>query len=148
MAVYLRIGANRSYLDKLQRLMNISLRCCLKKSYDTSVFLMHVEAKVLPLDIRRNVSLLKLMYNCANKVAFEGNVLRVDKGVNTRSTKYKNFMMSRPKYEWYKMSVVYQGKKRWMELPVDLKKASNIKEFSNKITQYYVREFVATGIVR
>lgn len=56
-------GANRSYLDKLQKLMNLSLRYCVRKNYDSNVYDMHIEAKVLPLSVRGNIALMKLMHS-------------------------------------------------------------------------------------
>lgn len=89
--------------------MNISLRCCLNKSYDDRVYRMHTEANVLPLDIRRNIALLKLMFNTENKESLMENLERSN--IRTRSSSYKNFKVERPRCERYRKSMVYQGKK-------------------------------------
>lgn len=109
---------------------------------------MHMEANVLPLDVRRNIALLKLMFNTAYKAATNGDLHLDKEGVNTRSSKQKNFVTIRPRYEWYRKSVVYQDKKRWLDLPLYLKVAENIRDFSNKVNLYYVKEFKETGVVR
>lgn len=102
----LRIGSNGTYLDKLQRLMNISLSC-LNKNYDDSVHKIHIEAKVLPLDMRRNIALLKSMFNSINKVEMNENLMLDNTYVKTRSSSQKNFRITRPRYEWYRKAVVY-----------------------------------------
>lgn len=73
----------------------------------------------------------------------EGNVQ-----VKTRSSRYKKIIISRPRYEWFRKSVVYQGKKRWLDLPSYLKEADGIDDFSKKIKLYYFKEFKETGVIR
>lgn len=94
---------------KLQKIMNIALRSCLNKSREDSVYKMHIESKVLPLDIRCNIALLKLMFNNINKND-SPNELECT-SIHTRSSKFKNFKIARPHYEWFRKSVAYQGKK-------------------------------------
>lgn len=128
--------------------MNISLSC-LNKNYDDSVHKIHIEAKVLPLDMRRNIALLKLMFNSINKVEMNENLMLDNTYVKTRSSSQKNFRIIRPRYEWYRKAVVYQGKKkRWLDLPSSLKGVDNIGDFAKKINSHYVGEFKETGVVR
>lgn len=58
----LAIGANKGYLDKVQKLINRSLRICYKKPIDTRVYELHVMGKILPLRIRRQIGISKLMF--------------------------------------------------------------------------------------
>lgn len=57
------VGANNIYLERLQKLINKSLRICLLRLRDSNVYDIHVGAKVLPLKIRRNIALMKLMFS-------------------------------------------------------------------------------------
>lgn len=57
------IGANRSHLEKLQKLVNRSLRICLKRPRDASLLALHIDAKVLPFRVRRNIVLVQLMFD-------------------------------------------------------------------------------------
>lgn len=45
------VGANNLYLDKLQKVVNKSLRICLYESREANVVDMHPRSKVLPLKI-------------------------------------------------------------------------------------------------
>lgn len=53
------IGANNSYLELLQKLINKCLRICLHNPIDANIYELHVEAKVLPLRVWRNTALMK-----------------------------------------------------------------------------------------
>lgn len=80
------IGANNSYLDRLQKLVNQSLRFCLHGARDANVVGMHLDAKVLPLKIRRNIALMKLMFG---RIIAEGvKMPRENRRVTTRGSKY------------------------------------------------------------
>lgn len=140
------LGANRIYFDRLQKLMNLCLRNCLGKRYDANVYQMHIEAKVLPLNVRLNIALLKLMYSTlADSTHEQTNNLQTT--YDTRSARVKNFIISRPRTESYKKSVIYQGKKRWLELPVSLKNVDYVEEFGKNMKTHCTEEFVLSGIV-
>lgn len=56
------IGSNAGMIDRLQKLVNRCLRFCIKLPFDYNVAEIHIIAKLLPLKIRRNISLLKIMF--------------------------------------------------------------------------------------
>lgn len=140
------LGANNSYLDKLQKLMNLCLRNCLSKNYDSNVFQMHTKAKVLPLKIRRNTALLKLMYSTLSDPNLQKHSL-TQSLYDTRSSRVKNFVLPRPRTELFKNSVIYQGKKRWLELPSNLKMIESVEGFGKEIKAYHTKEFLSSGII-
>lgn len=138
------IGANKSSLDRLQKLVNRSLRICLRKPRDSSVFGLHTEAKVLPLRIRRNIVLMKLLY----KLAYKGQeaVSRVT-GARTRSTASINLPIPFPKTEWFRRNIAYQGPSRWLNLPTFLRNIVAMEEFGVGIKKWYIESFVQEGVV-
>lgn len=56
------VEANASVLNKLQKLVNRCLRTCFKLSGDANVYQLHIQAKLLPLKIRRNIHVMKIMF--------------------------------------------------------------------------------------
>lgn len=108
---------------------------------------MHIEAKVLPLRIRRNIALLKLLYSTLRDPVYDQSRQSLPK-YDTRSSRVINFALPRPRSEGYKKSVTYQGKKRWSELPVSQKNLDSIEEFGRRIKTYCTEEFVLPGVVQ
>lgn len=115
------IESNASTVRKLQKLVNKCLRICFKLPRDSNVFDMHTHAKLLPLCVRRNIQLMKLMFKC--------------------------LFCSTPKDEGYKRSVAFQGPSRWDKLPLELKLLETIEEFDREIKEYYLVNFLAEGVV-
>lgn len=60
-------GSNAGVVDRLQKLVKRCLRLCLKLLFDSNVAEMHLQARLLPLKIRRNISLLKIMFEESKK---------------------------------------------------------------------------------
>ena len=48
---------------KLQRLQNQALRTIYKKDNHTNLYSLHDKAKLLPLNLRREIALIKIIYN-------------------------------------------------------------------------------------
>lgn len=139
------IGANKIYLDRLQKLVNKSLRICLLRSRDSNVFDMHVEVKVLPLKIRRNISLMKLMFS---RILDERpNFLSSNRRSRTRGDQFQNLIIPFPKSSSFLKSVAYQGPSRWLALPNHLKNTESAEEFHKEIKEWYLNEFLQSGIV-
>lgn len=55
-------GSYANPTDELQKLVNKALIKCLKLLYNSNVYDMHDRARLLPLSIRRNATLLKVMF--------------------------------------------------------------------------------------
>lgn len=136
--------ANKSHLEKLQKLVNRSIRVCLKRPRDANVFTLHVDAKVLPLRIRRNIVLMKLMFGLKSK---EGNNERANKRVVTRSSTLCNLSIPFPNTEWFRKSISYQGPSRWCNLPTELKNIRVAEDFAVHIKKWYLENFVKDGVI-
>lgn len=92
-------GANKSHLERLQKLINKSLRICLLKPRDANVYDMHLEAKLLPQSIRRNISLMKLMFG---KIMDEKpNVSIITDRVRTRGDVQLKIPIPFPRSSWF-----------------------------------------------
>lgn len=96
--------------------------------------------------IRRNIALLKLLFSVISEPGHESTCQSPMK-YDTRSSRVKNYQLSRPRTESYKNCVIYEGKKRWLDLPPALKRLETIEEFGAEIKTYYTKEFVLTGVV-
>lgn len=106
------------YIHKLIRRPRDSTYICLRRPRDSYVFEIHTEAKALPLKIRRNIVLMKLMYNLAHS---EPKVIIIGTGVRPRSTGSAKIPIPFPYTEWFRKSIAYQGPSRWLNLPNFLK---------------------------
>lgn len=137
------VMSNASVINKLQKLVNRCLRTCFKLPGDSNVFQLHTSAKLLPLSVRRNIQLMKLMYSESKDV---NNMLPRNR-IGIRSNRCPIFCYSVPKSEAYKRSVIFQGPSRWEKLPVKLKLAPSIEEFDSEIKKYYLENFLSEEIV-
>lgn len=137
--------ANNLYLDRLQKLVNKSLRICLRESRDANVVGMHLNAKVLPLKIRRNIALLKLMFS--RIISDRNSVSMANPGIRTRGSVIAKLDIPFPKSETFRKSFTYQGPARWLALPIKLKTYESMEEFSKSLREWYVKEFVQCGTV-
>lgn len=136
-------GSNMSKLRRLQVLVNKSLRICLCLPRDSNVFKMHVEARILPLSIRRNITLLKLMYGISVKM----NVDKHDTGIITRSKKSATVPCHFPRTEAFKRSVAYQGPARWAKIPHEIKNVVSLDHFKDAVKEYFWGVFLEEQIV-
>lgn len=143
----LAVGANKCYLDKLQKLINRSLRICLKMPLETRVYDLHVMAKILPLRVRRQITIAKLMYQTliTDKNDELQNTTRLCRV--TRSSQVIVPKITTPKFGWFRKSIAFQGPTRWLKLPIDLKRAASYEEFSANIKTTYLELFLREGIV-
>lgn len=139
------IGANKVYLECLQKLINKSLRICLLKPSDSNVYDLHVEAKILPQNIRRNIALMKLIF-CKAKEE-QPVIITPNVRVRTRGDSYLKIPVPFPRSSWFHKSVTYQGLSRWLALPNVLKNLESVEEFSKAINEKYLMEFLRTGTV-
>lgn len=100
-----------------------------------NVYDMHIKARLLP---QSNIALMKLMFG---KIMDEKpNMTIVNNRVRTRGDDYL-------RSSWFHRSVTYQGPSRWLALPNSLKKLDTIEEFSKAIKEWYLKEFIQSGIV-
>lgn len=147
------VGANNLYLDRLQKLVNRSLRICLHESRDANVVRMHLNVKILPLKIRRNIALMKLMFGRIISKKFD--IQAETHKVGTRGNKYVKLNIPFPKTEFFRKSLTYQGPARWLALPNHMTDNSmdkpwqnnSMEEFSKSLKEWYVHEFVHSGTI-
>lgn len=99
------IGANKVHLDRLQKLINKSSRICLYKPRDSNVFDMHVEAKLLPLKICRNIASMKLMFGRIRDKKLP--LVTTHKRARTRGDFYLKLPIPFPNSSWFQRSVTY-----------------------------------------
>lgn len=112
------IGANNTELERLQKLINKGLRICLLKPCDANVYNMHIEAKLFPQSIRRNIALMKLMFGIT--LDENPNVSSAGERVRTRGDDHSKIMIPFPRSSWFHRSVSYQVPSRWLALPKSL----------------------------
>lgn len=144
------MGSNCNLIDKLQKLLNKMLRICYKASYTHSTNDLHVQAKLLPLKIRRKIHLINLMFhvNKRNRMLHYTNDTRTTGQRVTRQGSLNKFVPCPfPRTEWFRKSVAYQGPKHWGILPVRFKNIEDSVNFKKAIKDHYISEFIEDGYV-
>ena len=102
---------------KLQIMQNKALRIALKQRNGDSSKILHKEAKLQKLNVRRKVHVLQFVYR---KKQDKTLLVRAPTGRVTRSGKKINFKLRKPNTEKYKSSISYYGFKLWNQLPLAL----------------------------
>ena len=122
---------------RLQILQNKGLRCALNRDLETSISDLHVEAKLLKLEYRREQHVLNYMYDLAQDTRLLKK--KSAHGMQTRSCNKKILKVRRPKTEKFKKSFAYQGPKKWNLLPETFHCTQNKSSYkllvSNLITE-------------
>lgn len=141
-------SALSSTVMKLQKLVNKALRICLKESNLSNVFEMHRKVGLLPLDIRKNIALLKLMYQFSRCTDAENPLIDGHRGSRvTRSQRVVSLKCHLPRSELFKRSCIYQGPSRWLKLPISLKESPTLEAFKTELKVYYQQKFETERIV-
>ena len=119
--------------SKLQTLQNRALKCALSKENKYSTTLIHFEAKLDKLAIRRKHHILLYMFReiAQGRTKFKNT----SKRITTRLSKKKNVRTNRPKLEKYKKSLTYVAPKLWNTLPVHLQKTESYPLFNISVLQ-------------
>lgn len=130
--------------ESISRQINKGLRICLLKPRDTNVYDMHIESKLFPQSIRRNIALMKLMFD---KILDEksGSTPGGER-IRTRGDAQIKLPVPFPRSSWFHRSVTYQGPSRSLALPKFLKVFESI-EFSKAIKEWYLSEILLSGVV-
>ena len=102
---------------KLQIMQNKALRIALKQRNGDSSKILHKEAKLQKLNVRRKVHVLQFVYR---KKQDKTLLVRAPTGRVTHSGKKINFKLRKPNTEKYKSSISYYGFKLWNQLPLAL----------------------------
>ena len=114
-------GANKGKLDKLQRLQNQALRVALNVNMRFPVILLHQQAKISNLEVRRQAHLRNFMFKQKSNVDLINS-----RNVRTRAHDAILYKTLIPKNEKYRSSVLYRGAMCWNNLKVEER---NIVEF-------------------
>lgn len=124
---------------KLQILLIKALIICLKLPYFSNVFEMHEALSLLPLNIRRNVTLMKLMYQYSRDLNGDNELVKVESKstIRTRTSAVVTLRCRFPKSEFFKRSVAYQGPSMWLKQPNELNLAGSLEEFKVNMKSYY-----------
>lgn len=135
---FLLTGSKNTSICKLQKAMNYALRICFNAPYGTSNFKLHISAKILPLNCRRDISLLKQMFCCST----DDRYINVSQNRRGRSKGHIKIRCDLPRLEKYKKSICYQGPKKWDLLPNEIKNSENIIIFKKRLHLYYRNKFL------
>lgn len=81
------MGANKVYLERLQKFINRSLRICLLRPRDAKVYDLHLDDKLLPLSMHQYIALVKLIFSKAKEETFD--VTTAKERVRTRGKIFK-----------------------------------------------------------
>lgn len=65
----------------------------------------------------------------------------------TRSSCVITPKIALPNTEWFRESISYQGTTRWVNLPTHVKNVNSYEEFTKRIKDLYLKEFLSKGIV-
>ena len=131
---FLLISVNDGVKHDLQIMQNDSLRFCkgIKLLDKISIPILHNSIKLLSLEQRRQIQLLKLMYIQSQK-----GRMRAITNVNTRSqTKYV-FKTESKIGKKYEKSPYYLGTRLWNLLEKDTQESDSIYSFKKKILKLY-----------
>lgn len=73
--------------------------------------------------------------------------LVTNKRRRTRDDQFHKLPVPFPNSSVFLKSVAYQGPARWLALPNFLKNLETVEEFSKEIKEWYLNEFLQSGIV-
>ena len=117
---------NKHEIDKLQRLQNRSLRLCynINNPVDISTTLLHENARLDKLSIRRNMALMCIMFDLRQNNMYKKKGIRM-----TRANDGYIFDVSIPRIGIYAKSPYYSGANMWNKLPVNMQNMSKKDSF-------------------
>lgn len=124
---------SKSDFKKLQVLQNHCIRItfCLPKR--SNVEELHCKLKLLHLENRRYLFLMKYMFHQANHLISESRPALT--GINTRSSLKRNFSIVRPLNNRYMKSHLHQGRLLWNALPLEMQRLPDINWFKRSLKQ-------------
>lgn len=121
--------ANKSTLQSLQTLQSKSLRAIFTKKHWKGTHHVHVSNKLLYLNQRRKVSLLKY----AHSLSYDPNNMKSPISRNLRSSGKALLKTGRIKSTKYERSFVNQSVSLWNNLSEDMKSVRNFKQFKTRV---------------
>lgn len=139
------LSANKSQLDKLQKVQNRVLRICFQCNRYTSNLSLHQKAKVLPLCLRRNLEIYKIMF-----AKMSNSTVSSTAPLKRRITRYGSSRLpvfDTPRSTRFLNTVTYQGPALWAALPNWLKVISDAYKFNTEIKKIIWAEFAKLSYV-
>ena len=132
-------------LQKGQKIWNRGLRLAFRKpDARYSNIQLYEKGKILPLNLRREKSLLKLMFSLSKDQSRHANLAR-----RTRYNTGVILKQFKPKTKIMLDSPFYIGPKIWNQLPNEIRKAGTIEEFDRLLDKMYWRDLrVLNGIIQ
>ena len=117
---------------KLQRLQNQALRTIYKKDNHTNLYSLHDKAKLLPLNLRREIALIKIIYNKVHN-SHETQT----KKMTTRAHDGPVIDVTKPNSTKYLKSIAYSGPVTWNQLKPDIRCIGDKNNFTRTIKSLY-----------
>lgn len=132
-------GANKGDLNRLQnkalRIVNLSPRY-------TSNISLHKQYKVVPLYVRRQQNLLKIIHSY---IAHNPMLISVPRVVNnglitTRQSTAPYIPLKVPKSSKYAQSCAQKGPSFWLDLPLDMRREYDCELFKMRVKQHLLEQ--------
>ena len=117
---------------KLQRLQNQALRIIYKRDNYSNVYDLHNTARILPLKMRREMALLKIMFNRVH--INQGLQVRQ---LTTRSHDGPIMEVPKPYSSKYIKSVAYRGPVLWNQVKPELRCLVSKQGFASALKSHY-----------
>ena len=119
---------------KLQRLQNQALRVIYKQDNYGNIFDLHITANLLPLKLRREIALIKIMFNKVYNINNQGLDIRM---LNTRAYDGRIMILPQLNSSKYMRSIAYKGPTLWNHLNSEIRCIGNKNGFVKVIKSYY-----------
>ena len=127
---------------KLQRLQNAALRTVYRQDNYARVYDLHIRANLLPLKLRREITLIKIMHTKVYNN--EGICVR---NLNTRNYDDPVMDICRPNSNRFSKSVAYRGPVSWNQLKPDLRCINDKYVFVKAIKSYFWELYMSHQVV-
>ena len=127
---------------KLQRLQNAALRTVYRQDNYARVYDLHIRANLLPLKLRREITLIKIMHTKVYNN--EGICVR---NLNTRNYDGPVMDICRPNSNRFSKSVAYRGPVSWNQLKPDLRCINDKYVFVKAIKSYFWELYMSHQVV-
>lgn len=130
-------------LNKLQRVQNKYLRICHLVDKNTSNFDLHMMSKLLPLKMRRQLSICKLVF----KIIYSPGILSEPVRKGNRSSFKRIIKLPIPRSNRFKLALPYAGYSAWNRLPESLRMKNDLDNFKRFLNKYMYIKFCEDGFV-
>lgn len=126
---------DQTQTKKLQTLQNRAIRIAHRLSNRTNVDEKHITHKLLHVENRRIVHLLTYMHSIRDT----SNLIDT-RSLSTRQHDGRVFQLVFPKSTWFKKSFLYQGIKKWNQLPNDFRCIDDPNSFKSRVKRKLLEE--------